>query len=186
MTDEKIIELYFARNEVAIEETDRKYGMYCFQISNNILNCREDSEECVNDTWLKTWGSIPPTKPQCFRLFLARIVRNLSFNKYKAKYTDKRGNGEIALILDELEECIARKNDVEDFYMTKELQSTINMFVCSLPERECNVFVRRYFYSDSIKDISKRYALSENNVRVMLNRTRNKLKVRLKKEGYFV
>ena len=186
MTDEKIIELYFARNEVAIEETDRKYGMYCFQISNNILNCREDSEECVNDTWLKTWGSIPPTKPQCFRLFLARIVRNLSFNKYKAKYTDKRGTGEIALILDELEECIAGKNDVEDFYMTKELQSTINMFVCSLPERECNVFVRRYFYSDSIKDISKRYDLSENNVRVMLNRTRNKLKVRLKKEGYFV
>lgn len=186
MTDEKIIELYFVRNEVAIEETDRKYGAYCFQISNNILNCREDSEECVNDTWLKTWGSIPPTKPQCFRLFLARIVRNLSFNKYKAKYTDKRGNGEIALILDELEECIAGKNDVEDFCMTKELQSTLDMFVCSLPERECNVFVRRYFYSDSIKDISKRYDLSENNVRVMLNRTRNKLKVRLEKEGYFI
>lgn len=186
MTDEKIIELYFVRNEVAIEETDRKYGAYCFQISNNILNCREDSEECVNDTWLKTWDSIPPTRPQCFRLFLARIVRNLSFNKYKAKYTDKRGNGEIALILDELEECIAGKSDVEDFCMTKELQSTLDMFVCSLPEREGNVFVRRYFYSDSIKDISKRYNLSENNVRVMLNRTRNKLKVRLEKEGYFV
>lgn len=186
MTDEKIIELYFVRNEMAIEETDRKYGAYCFQISNNILNCREDSEECVNDTWLKTWDSIPPTKPQCFRLFLARIVRNLSFNKYKAKYTDKRGNGEIALILDELEECIAGTNDVEDFYMTKELQSTLNIFVCSLPKRECNVFVRRYFYSDSIKDISKRYDLSENNVRVMLNRTRNKLKARLEKEGYFV
>ena len=104
MDDKKIIELYFVRNEMAIEETDRKYGAYCFQISNNILNCREDSEECVNDTWLKTWDSIPPTKPQCFRLFLARIVRNLSFKKYKAKYTDKRGNGEIALILDELEE----------------------------------------------------------------------------------
>lgn len=186
MTDEKIIELYFVRNEVAIEETDRKYGAYCFQISNNILNCREDSEECVNDTWLKTWDSIPPTRPQCFRLFLARIVRNLSFNKYKAKYTDKRGNGEIALILDELEECIAGKNDVEDFCMTKELQNTLDMFVCSLPERECNVFVRRYFYSDSIRDISIRYELSENNVRVMLNRTRNKLKVRLEKEGYFV
>ncbi len=186
MTDEKIIELYFVRNEVAIEETDRKYGAYCFQISNNILNCREDSEECVNDTWLKTWDSIPPTRPQCFRLFLARIVRNLSFNKYKAKYTDKRGNGEIALILDELEECIAGKSDVEDFCMTKELQSTLDMFVCSLPEREGNVFVRRYFYSDSIKDISKQYNLSENNVRVMLNRTRNKLKVRLEKEGYFV
>ena len=110
----------------------------------------------------------------------------MSFNKYKAKYTDKRGNGEIALILDELEECIAGKNDVEDYCMTKELQSTLDMFVCSLPERECNVFVRRYFYSDSIKDISKRYDLSENNVRVMLNRTRNKLKIKLEKEGYFI
>ena len=184
MTDEKIIELYCERSETAIEETDRKYGAYCFQISNNILNCREDSEECVNDTWLKTWDSIPPTKPQCFRLFLAKIVRNLSFNKYKAKHTDKRGNGEISLILDELEECIAEKSAVEEFFLAKELKKTINAFVSALPERECNIFVRRYFYSDSIKDISKRYGLSENNIRVMLNRTRNKLKARLEKEGY--
>ena len=184
MTDEKIIGLYLERSETAIAETDKKYGAYCFRISNNILNCREDSEECVNDTWLKTWDSIPPTLPQRFRLFLAKIVRNLSFNKYKAKHTDKRGNGELELILDELEECIAGKNDVEEFCMAKELQKTLNAFVCSLPEKECNVFVRRYFYSDSIKDISKRYGLSENNIRVMLNRTRNKLKVRLEKEGY--
>ncbi len=184
MTDEKIIQLYFERNETAIEETDKKYGTYCFQISNNILNCREDSEECVNDTWLKTWESVPPTLPQCLRLFLAKIVRNLSFNKYKAKYAGKRGNGEIALILDELEECIAGSNDVEEFCMAKELQQALDAFVCELPERECNVFVRRYFYSDSIRDISKRYGLSENNLRVILNRTRNKLKVRLEKEGY--
>jgi len=186
MTDEKIIRLYFERNEAAIEETDKRYGGYCFQISNNILNCREDSEECVNDTWLKTWDSIPPTHPQCFRLFLAKIVRNLSFNKYKAKYTNKRGNGEITYILDELEECIAGQNDIEESYMKKELENTLNDFVCSLPEREGNVFVRRYFYSDSIKEISNRYRLSENNVRVMLNRTRNKLRSRLEKEGYFV
>ena len=186
MTDEKIIELYFARAEVAIEETDKKYGAYCFQISENILHCKEDSEECVNDTWLKTWDTIPPTRPQCFKLFLAKIVRNLSFNKYKAKYADKRGNGELALILDELEECIAGKNDVEEFCMVKELQNALDKFVSSLPERECNVFVRRYFYSDSIKDISKRYGLLENNIRVMLNRTRNKLKVKLEEEGFFV
>ncbi len=97
MTDEKIIELYFVRNEVAIEETDRKYGAYCFQISNNILNCREDSEECVNDTWLKTWDSIPPTKPQCFRLFLARIVRNLSFNKLKVRLEKEGGSQHLSI-----------------------------------------------------------------------------------------
>ncbi len=186
MTDDKIIELYFARAEEAIEETDKKYGAYCLQISENILHCREDSEECVNDTWLKTWDSIPPTRPQCFRLFLAKIVRNLSFNKYKAKYTDKRGNGELALILEELEECIVGKNDVEEFCMAKELQHTLDEFVGTLPEKECNVFVRRYFYSDSIRDISRRYGLSENNIRVMLNRTRNKLKAKLEVEGFFV
>lgn len=186
MTDEKIIDLFFSRNEGAIEETDKKYGVYCFQIAQNILNNREDSEECVNDTWMKTWDSIPPTRPQHFRLFLAKIVRNISFNKYKAKYTHKRGKGEIALILDELEECIAGQNDVEAHYIAGELQAIINDFVCALPEKEGNVFVRRYFYSDAIKDISVRYHISENNVRVMLNRTRNKLRDRLEKEGYFL
>ena len=89
MTDEKIIQLFFQRNEVAIEETSRKYGTYCFKIANNILKNQEDSEECVNDTWLKTWETIPPTRPQYLNLFLAKIVRNLSFNKYKSKYAGK-------------------------------------------------------------------------------------------------
>lgn len=186
MTDEIIISLFFQRNEVAIEETNKKYGAYCFQIANNILNSREDSEECLNDTWMKAWNSIPPTHPQNLKLFLAKIVRNLSFNKYKAKYTCKRGKGEVALILDELEECIAGQSDVETHFIAEELQATINRFVRGLPEKEGNVFIRRYFYSDTIKDISKRYHISENNVRVMLNRTRNKLKARLKKEGYFL
>ena len=140
MDDLQIIELYFARDEQAIKETDSKYGKLCHSIAYNILNNREDSEECVNDTWLKTWDMIPPTRPQCFRLFLAKIVRNLSFNKYKAKHTDKRGNGEISLILDELEECIAEKSAVEEFFLAKELKNTINAFVSALPERECNIF----------------------------------------------
>lgn len=186
MTDEKIIQLFFQRNEVAIDETNKKYGPYCFQIANNILNNREDSEECLNDTWIKAWNSIPPARPQHFKLFLAKIVRNLSFNKYKAKYTHKRGKGEVALVLDELEECIAGQSEVETLVIAEELQTTINGFVRGLPEKEGNVFIRRYFYSDSIKDISKRYHISENHVRVMLNRTRNKLRVRLEKEGYFL
>lgn len=184
MTDEKIIQLYFNRDEKAIEETSIKYGSYCYKIANNILRNRQDSEECLNDTWMQTWDSIPPTHPVHFNLFLAKIVRNLSFNKYRNKYTQKRGRGEIALVLEELEECLAGHSDVEALYIVEELQETINTFVRALPEREGNVFIRRYFYSDSIKDISVRYRMSENNIRVMLNRTTNKLRDRLEKEGY--
>ena len=184
MTDDKIIQLFFQRKEVAIEETQKKYGSYCFKIANNILNNREDSEECLNDTWLKAWESIPPTRPTYLNLFLAKITRNFAINTYRSKHTHKRGKGEIALVLDELEECITGETDVETLYIAEELQSSINKFVRGLSEKDGNVFIRRYFYADSIKDISNRYHISENNVRVMLNRTRNKLKLRLEKEGY--
>lgn len=184
MTDEKIIELYFNRNEAAIAETSRKYGSYCFKIADNILNDREDAKECLNDTWMQAWNAIPPTRPAHLRLFLARLARNLSLNRYRAKYTQKRGSGETAFILDELEECLSGQSDVETLYIAKELQATINQFVRTLPEKEGNVFIRRYFFSDSIKEIADRYHISENNARVMLNRTRNKLRDRLEKEGY--
>ena len=184
MTDDKIIQLFFQRKEAAIEETCKKYGSYCFKIANNILSNREDSEECLNDTWLRTWDSIPPTHPVHFNLFLAKVVRNIAINKYKSKRAHKRGDGEIALILDELEECIVGSQDDETLYIVEELQSTINKFIRGLPEKNGNVFIRRYFYADSIKDISDRYHISENNIRVMLNRTRNKLRIRLEKEGY--
>lgn len=184
MTDDKIIQLFFQRKETAIEETSKKYGSYCFKIANNILNNREDSEECLSDTWLKSWDSIPPARPVHFNLFLAKIVRNLAISKYRSNHTHKRGKGEIALVLDELEECITGQSDVETLYMAKELQNMINRFVRGLSERDGNVFIRRYFYADSIKDISNRYHISENNVRVMLSRTRSKLRIVLEKEGY--
>lgn len=184
MTDDKIIQLFFQRKETAIEETSKKYGSYCFKIANNILNNREDSEECLSDTWLKSWDSIPPARPVHFNLFLAKIVRNLAISKYRSNHTHKRGKGEIALVLDELEECITGQSDVETLYMAEELQNIINRFVRGLSERDGNVFIRRYFYADSIKDISNRYHISENNVRVMLSRTRSKLRIVLEKEGY--
>jgi RNA polymerase sigma-70 factor (ECF subfamily) len=186
MTDEKIIDLFFNRSERAIDETNKKYGSYCFKIAHNILNNKEDSEECVNDTWMKTWQSIPPTSPTHFNLYLAKIVRNLSFTKYKSRHTQKRGNGEMAVILEELEECISQPSDVEAIYLAKELNAVINSFVYSLSERDGNIFVRRYFFADSIRDIAKRYHLTETNVRVILNRTRNQLKARLIKEGYIL
>ena len=185
MEDHRIIELYWQKNEDAIKETDRKYGTYCFAIANNILRSTEDSKECVNDTWLSAWNAIPPQKPRILQMFLAKITRNLSFNRFNARSAKKRGGGEIILVLDELAECIAGEADVEREYEAKELGQCIRLFVRALPERDGNVFVRRYFFTEPVWEIAKRYDLTENHVLVILSRTRKKLKTHLKKEGFF-
>jgi RNA polymerase sigma-70 factor (ECF subfamily) len=182
--DGKIVELYWQKNENAIKETNRKYGAYCFAIADNILHNKEDSEECVNDTWLNAWNAIPPQKPTKLRLFLAKITRNLSFNRFNARSAEKRGGGEIALVLDELAECLACESDVVSEYEVRELGRCIQKFVRTLPERDGNVFVRRYFFTESVAQIAKKYGLTENNVRVILSRTRAKLKTYLIKEGF--
>ncbi len=184
MEDKQIIELYWQRNEAAITETDNKYGKYCFSIAYNVLNDNLDSEECVNDTYLRAWNSIPPQRPDVFKLFLAKITRNLSFNRYNAKTAEKRGGTEADLILDELSNCIPSKENVEREVESNELGRIIREFARALPERECNIFVRRYFFSESIRDIAARYGLSESNVSVILNRIRIKLKKQLAKEGF--
>lgn len=184
MTDEKIIDLYWQRNELAITESNSKYGSYCHAVANNILNNYDDSDECVNDTWLRTWNTIPPTRPTCLKLFLARIVRNLAFDRFKSGNAKKRGQGEIYLVLDELSECIADTSDVESTIITKELKKSINDFLHTLPEHDCNFFVRRYFFAEPVALIADRYSQSPNNVTVNLCRTRKKLKIYLEKEGY--
>ena len=184
MDDSQIIELYLQRNTDAVSETAKKYGTYCLAIAERILHNTEDAEECVNDTWLQAWNAIPPQNPNVLRLFLAKITRNLSFDRLNSKNAKKRGGGEIALILDELEECIGGGTDPEAAYEEKELRQCIRLFVRTLPEREGNVLVRRYFFAESVAEIAKRYGLSENNVMVILSRTRKKLKAHLKKEGY--
>lgn len=184
MDDNQIIDLYWQRKDAAIRETSRKYGAYCFSIAENILKCREDSEECVNDTWLQTWNSIPPQRPNIFRMYLAKITRNLSFNRYQAQHAAKRGGGEISLVLDELSECIPGAPDTAELYQQKELKQCMSRFVRNLPERDGNIFIRRYFFTESISEIAKHYHLTENNVIVILSRTRRKLRLWLKKEGY--
>lgn len=184
LEDSQIIELYWQKNADAISETANKYGAYCFAIAENILHNTEDSEECVNDTWLHTWNAIPPQKPNVLRLFLAKITRNLSFDRFNARNAEKRGSGEIALVLDELAECLGGGVDPETAFEIKELRQCIRRFVRLLPVREGNVLVRRYFFAESVADIAKRYGFSENNVAVMLSRIRKKLKVYLLKEGY--
>ena len=185
MNDDQIVALYWQKNADAIIETDSKYGAYCFAIADNILHNMEDAEECVNDTWLNAWNAIPPQKPRSLKVFLAKITRNLSFNRFHAKTAEKRGGGEIDLVLEELAECIASESDVESAYEARELGQSVKLFIRSLPERDGNVFVRRYFFTEPVAAIAKRYGLTENNVMVILSRTRKKLKMQLIKEGYF-
>lgn len=186
MNDSQIVELYWQRKESAIQETNVKYGAYCYSIANNILSCREDADECVNDTWLRAWKTMPPQKPGRLRLFLAKITRNLSFDKFKARNAEKRGNGEFPLVLDELESCIADIKDTEAEFSAKELGKSINRFLQTLSERECSIFLRRYFYAESVAEISIRYGLKDSNVQVILSRTRKKLREHLEKEGYII
>ncbi len=182
MEDQKIIEMYLNREETAIEKTAEKYGTYCFSIADNILHNREDSEECVNDTWMKTWNCIPPTMPTYLKVFLGKITRNLSFDKYRAFHSEKRGGSEMSLVLDELDEVIAGSDSVESTYERKELIQAINSYLHTLSERDCNVFIRRYFFAEEVKTIAKRYELTASNVLMILSRTRKKLQKHLKEE----
>ena len=186
MEDKQIIVLFESRDENAINETAKKYGHYCRSIANGILSDFRDAEECVNDTWLRAWNSIPPQKPHSLKLYLAKITRNLSFTRYQEKTREKRGGGEIALILDELDEVIGESCDMEAVFLQKEIRSALNRFLQELSERDANIFIRRYFYAESIEKIARRYFMRASNVRLILSRTRQKLKDFLKKEKVWI
>ena len=176
MDDSKIIELYMDRSEQAISETARKYGRYCHYIAYNILHNDEDSEECVNDTYLRTWNSIPPKRPNKLQTFLGKITRNLSLNKYEKQSAEKRGSGQIPLILDELTECIPADRNSETLVEDMVIKETLDRFLENLSADARKIFVRRYWYMSSVKEIAEEYGLSESKVTVTLFRTRQKLK----------
>lgn len=182
MDDNFIISLYFARNESAITETDKKYGSYLSAVAYNILSDREDSKECVNDTYLQAWNTIPPHNPQKLKCFLAKITRNLSLNIIDMKNAVKRGNGKLAAALEELEDCIPAPQSVEKEADEDSLTEFLNAFLFSLPKKKRIVFVKKYWYLDSIKDIAASTGLSESNVKSILMRTREKLKKELERE----
>lgn len=184
MTDSEIITLYWERNQTAITASNEKYGAYCFAVANAILSNYEDSSECVNSTWLQSWNSMPPQRPNVLKLFFAKITRNLAINTYRKNTAQIRGGKEFKASLDELTECVPSKSSIESEFDKSELEKSINVFLRSLSERDCCVFLRRYFYSDSVKSIAKRYGLSEPNTLSILFRTRNKLKEYLEKEGF--
>ena len=186
MDDEQILDLYFARDEQALAETDRKYGCYCFTLANGILNSEQDAEETVSDTYWKAWNTIPPHRPSVFKLFLAKITRNLAFSRWRQASAEKRGGGEMNLVLEELAECIAAPVGVEEQVNAKELGKTIRAFLDTLPAREQDIFLRRYFFVEESGTIAKRYGMKPATVLRTLSRTRAKLKKYLTREGYAV
>ena len=186
MDDYNIISLYRARDENAILKTAEKYGTYCFTIAQNILANRQDSEECVSDTWLKVWNRIPPEMPKCLRAFLGKITRALALDKYREKTSAKRGGGEIASALHELSEVLSDTDDTEHTYEMHLLGDAIDRFLATLPRRERDMFLCRYYFLYPIAEIAEKQGLRENYTRNLLSRTKKKLKIFLEKEGFSV
>lgn len=184
MNDCEIIESFWQRNEAAISMAAAKYSKYCHSISYNILHNNEDAEECVNDTYLRAWDAIPPTRPNKLSVFLGTITRRLSLSRYTKSRAEKRGFGQVAVVLDELEEVVQDSASSIDARIDSEIiVVTLNSFLSDLPEKQRNVFVRRYWHLCSVDDIASDYGLSSQNVKQILFRLRNKLKTKLEKEG---
>jgi len=186
MEDHEIIQLYFRRDEAAIAESDAKYGKYCFTVANNILMSRQDSEECVNDTWLRAWQAMPPQKPGFLQQFFVKITRNLSLDRYRARQSRKRGGGELAAALEELGGCVSGGTDPACVVEQRALEESLLAFLGAIAQRDRAIFLRRYFYVEDYSTIAKNFSMKEANVRLVLSRTRQKLRDYLRKEGFFV
>ena len=187
MDDNEIIELFQKRDEEAVNAAAKKYSKYCFTISYNILRCAEDADECVNDTFFRAWNAIPPACPNNLAVYLGAIARRLSLNLYKKKGAEKRGFGQIGLAFSELEEVLPNSlpsiDGHSEYSDSAAITSAINVFLKDLPEKQRNIFVRRYWHLRSIEEIAGEYALTANNVKQILFRSRKKLKIILEKEG---
>ena len=180
--DKKIVELYFARSESAIRESQKKYGKYCFSIAYRILFSKEDSEECVNDTYQKAWSAIPPHRPLRLSTFLGKITRNLALDRYAYCKAEKRCDN-TALVYEEISECIPHPVDGRSMADEIALKNALSGFLGMLNKSERMIFMRRYWYLSSVKEIASDFSMTESNVKVILHRTRKKLKDHLEKEG---
>ncbi len=186
MDDFEIVSKFWERDENAIFQARTKYGLYCRSVACNILRNSEDVDEVLNDTFLGAWNSIPPNKPQKLSTFLGKITRNLSLKKFRQINADKRGAGVVTVSLEELSECISQNKTVEEEISIKELARTIDSFLRTVRDEERRVFLRRYWYFDSIEEISIKFGYSQSKIKTMLFRTREKLKKQLEKEGVFL
>lgn len=184
MEDQQILDLYWRRSEAAISETADKYGGYCHFIAYNILRNGEDSEECVNDTYLRAWEAIPPRRPNNLAVFLGKITRNLSLDRYRHATAEKRGGGELTLALEELAFCVSSldRDPLDEVALT----DLWNRFLGALPVQQRKIFLRRYWYANSIKEIASEYGVSESKGKMSLLRSRKRLKAVLEGEGITV
>lgn len=180
MQDNQIIDLYFARNEQAIVETDKKYGQTCMRLSYNILHSRPDAEECVNDTYLRVWQTIPPQRPNCFAAFICRIARNLSLSRFRDLHRQKR-NRDLEVAMEELEHCIAAPED-----RVEELSAHISDFLEKQEKLDRLLFMGRYFHAMPVKELAEKCGMTPNNVSARLYRLREKLRACLQERGYDV
>ena len=174
-TDAEIVALYLARDESAVEHTAKNYGAYCLTVAMNILQSHPDAEECVNDTYLQAWRSIPPHRPTVLRLFLGKITRNLAIDRYRQR---KAHNPELDLVLEELAEILPAPEEDSD------LPGLLASFLENLPAEECNLFVLRYWHGHSVARLAKAFKMKPNNLSARLYRTREKLRAYLTERGY--
>lgn len=184
MDDKQIVDLYWERSETAISETSKKYGKYCRYIAFNILRNDEDSEECVNDTYLRAWNSIPPNRPSVLKTFLGKITRNLSLDRYELLNAKKRNDGQMPLIFDEIQECIPSLDSTENIVEEIALTDILNRFLSSLSLEQRKIFMRRYWYLSPIKEIATEYGMSESKIKMSLFRSRNELKKIVRERRY--
>jgi len=182
MQAEQIIELYWNKDERAITESDRHYGAYCRHIAMNILNSREDAEECVNDTWYRTWESIPPQRPNSLAAFFGRIVRNLSISRYRSSHAQKRFDG-ITTLLSELDECIPARSSVAQEVEGRLLSEILDCWLASLPKDDRILFMRRYWFGEQVNALAKERNVTQNQMAQRMLRLRKSLRSVLEQEG---
>ena len=183
MDDDVIIRLYWDRDQSAIRATAEKYGSFLHSLSWNILRSHTDAEECVNDTYLRTWNAIPPARPTAFRAWLGRIVRNLSLDRWKSARAEKRGGDAVEMLLGELDDCVPTPDQVEKHLEDQEIARLISVFLRTLSSETRTIFLRRYWYGDSMTEIAAKLHCSEGKVKSSLFRTRKALRSYLEKEG---
>jgi RNA polymerase sigma factor (sigma-70 family) len=184
LEDREILRMYFERDHDAIAETSKKYGNYCRTIAMGILGNEEDAEECINDMYLNAWNSIPPHCPERLAAYLGKIIRNLSFNRYKKQRAKKRAGAETALALEELEECVPGRQNVEQEIDRMELVRALNEFLEELPDLKREIFICRYWYVMPVREIAVRFHKTESNISAILSRVRSRLRMYLDERGY--
>lgn len=186
MDDLSIVELYWKRDEAAITETDRRYGKYLSKIAYNILADLEDSRECVSDTYLKAWNTMPENRPTVLSAYLGKIARQISIDAFRRKHSEKRRASEYSVSLSELEDCVSGSDTPEAEAEVQLLGSSINSYLRSVSDESRKIFIRRYFFADSVKDIASYFGVSEAKTKSVLYRTRQGLRKYLEKEGFIV